>query len=246
MDIMSVFGLFLFAIILVLGVTLGEIPKIIFNLHSFLIVAGGTLTATLISSSKIYIHKSFASIKNIFFSSDEDEFKKIIPYIVQLAENSRKIGLKSLKEADERLGGGFVKRSCDAALEYGDYQFVKNILENEINHSYDEFIEVSNVYRTMGILSPMFGLIGTLLGIVGVLKELSNPEAVGPAMAVAITSAFYGILLSNLVFTPFANKIRARALINVKLKTMILEGVLEIMKGSIPLMVERRLKSFTD
>ena len=104
--------------------------------------------------------------------------------------------------------------------------------------------EIANVYRTMGILAPMFGLLGTLIGIISVLKQLSDPESVGPAMGVAITSAFYGILLANMVCVPIAGKIRARIWLRVKLKSMILEGILEIMKGSIPLVVERRLQAY--
>ena len=96
----------------------------------------------------------------------------------------------------------------------------------------------------MGILSPMFGLLGTLMGIIGVLRQLSDPEGVGPAMAVAITSAFYGILFSNMICVPIAGKIRARIWLRVKLKSMILEGILEIMRGSVPLVVERRLQSY--
>ena len=90
----------------------------------------------------------------------------------------------------------------------------------------------------------MFGLLGTLIGIIGVLSDISNAERVGPAMAVAITSAFYGIFLANMVCVPVAGKIRSRIWMEVRMKAMILDGVLEIMKGSIPIVVERRLQSY--
>ena len=101
-------------------------------------------------------------------------------------------------------------RASLAALEYNDSNFVKQVMEQEINQAADETNEIANVYRTMSILMPMFGLLGTLIGIIGVLRDLSNPENVGPAMGVAITSAFYGIFMANMICVPIAGKIRAR------------------------------------
>ena len=90
----------------------------------------------------------------------------------------------------------------------------------------------------------MCGLLGPFIGIIGVLKDLANPESVGPAMAVAITSAFYGIFFANMICVPIAGKMRAKVWLEVRMKAMILEGVLEIMKGSMPLVIERRLQSY--
>ena len=119
-------------------------------------------------------------------------------------------GLTALKEADPVIARGFLMRASLAALEYNDSNFVKQVMEQEINQAADETNEIANVYRTMSILMPMFGLLGTLIGIIGVLRDLSNPENVGPAMGVAITSAFYGIFMANMICVPIAGKIRAR------------------------------------
>jgi chemotaxis protein MotA len=152
--------------------------------------------------------------------------------------------MSALKEADPKVAGGFLERAATAALEYSDSKFVRQVLEQEINQAFDDINEVANIYRTMGVLAPMFGLLGTLIGIIAVLKEISNPEAVGPAMAVAITSAFYGILFANIVCVPVAGKLRSRALAQIRIKSMVLEGIMEIMKGSLPMVVERRLQAY--
>jgi len=246
MDIMTLFGFMVLVLVILSSYFLGELPLVLFNLHAVLLVIGGTLIATMINTPKKYFLKAIKAFSLVFISGEYEDIYPAINHIVELSEKARKNGLKSLKEADEKIANGFLKRACDAVVEYGDQNFVKNILEKEINQSFDELNEVSNVYRTMSLLSPMFGLIGTLIGIIGVLKDLSNPAAVGPAMAIAITSAFYGILLSNLLFVPAAGKIRAKAIMRLKLKEMILEGVLEIMKGSIPLMIERRMKTYAE
>lgn len=246
MDIMTLFGFMVLVLVIAASYFLGELPLVLFNFHAVLLVIGGTLIATMINTPKNYFLKAIKAFSLVFISGEYEDIYPAINHIVELSEKARKNGLKTLKEADENIANGFLKRACDAVVEYGDQNFVKNILEKEINQSFEELNEVSNVYRTMSLLSPMFGLIGTLIGIIGVLKDLSNPAAVGPAMAIAITSAFYGILLSNLLFVPVAGKIRAKAIMRLKLKEMILEGVLEIMKGSIPLMIERRMKTYAE
>lgn len=246
MDIVTMIGILTVILITLFGLTSGEIPSVIFNLHAVVFVFGGTIIATLLATPKRYILKSISNLKMVLLSSIEEKPEEIIPYMVELADKARKTGLKSLKDIDEKKAGGFIRRAFEVAIEYGDTQFVRKVLEQEINNNFDELNESGNVYRTMSLLSPMFGLIGTLVGIIGVLKELSNPQSVGSAMAVAITSAFYGILLSNLVFIPFAGKIRGKSIMRLKLKSMILEGVLEIMNGSVPVMVERRLRSFIE
>jgi len=191
-----------------------------------------------------YLVKAVTELKTLFFEDDSDNLHKIIPVMTALAEQCRQKGLSALKDADPEIARGFLSRAAMAALEYSDTNFVKQVMEQEINQAADETGEVANVYRTLSVLMPMFGLLGTLLGIIEVLKDLANPESVGPAMAVAITSAFYGIFMANMICVPIAGKIRARIWLDVKLKAMILDGVLEIMKGSIPIVVERRLQAY--
>jgi len=246
MDITTIGGIIILIVGIGVGYVSGELPKILFNFHAFLLVIGGTFVAIMLNTPKRYLLKSIKSISLIFSEGEDENPEKIIPYLIELAENARKSGLKIFKDVDGRIANGFVKRVAEAVIEYGDAQFVRKVIEQEINQDFDEINEVSNVYRTIAILSPMFGLIGTLVGIISVLKELANPENIGPAMAIAITSAFYGIFLANLFFVPFAGKIRIRALMRLKMKSMILEGIMEIMKGSIPIMVERKLRSFIE
>jgi len=244
MDFTTLGGVAAFAVLIFVGIMTKQLSGSLLNLHGLLVVAGGTLVAMLVNTPRRYLSKALSEVFYIFKEGAESDLGRMVPVLVALAEQCRMRGLSAMKDADSRVAGGFLARASAAALEYNDYQFVRQVLEQEINQGYDEINEVANIYRTMGVLAPMFGLIGTLMGIIGVLKELSNPETVGPAMAVAITSAFYGILFANMVCVPIAGKIRARALLEVKMRSMILEGVLEIMKGSMPMVVERRLQSY--
>jgi chemotaxis protein MotA len=222
MDITTIIG-FLGAVGLISAGVAGEqISASLINMHGVVVVLGGTLVATLINTPLKFIRGAISELGLIFRENDE----------------------VALKEADPAVAKGFLSRAATAALEYNDTKFVREVLEQEINQGVDDMNEVANVYRTMGVMAPMFGLLGTLIGIIGVLKDLANPESVGPAMAVAITSAFYGIFFANMICVPIAGKMRAKVWLDVRMKSMILEGVLEIMKGSMPLVIERRLQSY--
>lgn len=245
MDFSTIIGVAAFALLIFGGIATNQLSSSLVNLHGVFVVLGGCFVAMLLNTPLKYLIRAFTELKALLIYDDTASLHKIVPVMTGLAEQCRMKGLSALKDADPSIAKGFLTRASLAALEYNDYNFVKQVMEQEINQAADETNEVANVYRTMSVLMPMFGLLGTLIGIIGVLRDLSNPESVGPAMGVAITSAFYGIFLANMVCVPIAGKIRARIWMDVKLKSMILDGVLEIMKGSIPIVVERRLQSYT-
>jgi len=244
MDFSTILGVAAFGFLIFIGVETKQLSSSLVNLHGVTVVIGGCAVAMLVNTPFRYLIKALTELKILILEGDSANLRKIVPVITNLAEQCRMKGLSALKDTDSDIARGFLTRASLAALEYNDYNFVKQVMEQEINQAADELNEIANVYRTMSILMPMFGLLGTLIGIIGVLRDLSNPENVGPAMGVAITSAFYGIFLANMVCVPIAGKIRARIWMEVKMKAMILDGVLEIMKGSIPIVVERRMQSY--
>jgi len=244
MDLSTVLGVIAFFGLVFLGVSASQITTSLLNPHGLFVVLGGVSVAMLINTPFKYLVKAVTELKTLMFEDETSHLNKALPALVALAEQCRMRGLSALRDTDRSVADGFLARAADAALEYNDSNFVKQVMEQEINQAADETNELANVYRTMSILAPMFGLLGTLIGIIGVLKQLSDPESVGPAMGVAITSAFYGILMANMFCVPIAGKIRARIWLRVKLKSMILDGILEIMKGSIPIVVERRLQAY--
>ncbi|MFH1619427.1 MAG: MotA/TolQ/ExbB proton channel family protein [bacterium] len=244
MDITTLAGIVGFGVFIAVGIATNQISSTMLNAHGAYMVLGGTLIAMLINTPLKFLVKSLTEIGILFREDEADNPEKLIPVIVDLAEQCRSRGMAAMRDVAPHTAGGFINRAATAALEYNDSQFVKQVMEQEINQVADEENEIANVYRSMSILAPMFGLLGTLIGIIGVLRDLANPETVGPAMSVAITSALYGIFFANMICVPIAGKIRARIWMKVKMKSMILDGVLEIMKGSIPMVVERRLQSY--
>ncbi len=244
MDFATILGIVGFFTLITVGVQTGQLEPSLLNAHAVFVVLGGGAVSMLINTPFKYLVKAFTELYKLMMLDENADIQRTIPIMVALTEQCRSLGLSALKEADPKHAGGFLARVASAALEYNDSNFVKHVIEIEINKGADEMNEIANVYRTFGLLSPMFGLLGTLIGIIGVLKQVSDPDRVGPAMGVAISSAFFGILFANMVCIPISGKMRSRMEGQIKLKSMILEGVLEIMKGSIPMVVERRLQSY--
>jgi chemotaxis protein MotA len=244
MDMSTIAGVGGALALIVVGIATGEVSAVFFNAHGIVIVFGGTFVAMLINTPLQYVRASVRATFSLFRPDPYGSPEKIIPDIVRLAEQVQGQGLSALRAVDGKAAGGFLQEAATTALEYNNPEFVKKVLENQVNNSVDRTNEVINVVRTAGVLSPMFGLLGTLIGIVQVLKVISDPEKVGPSMAVAITTAFYGIAFANIVCIPVAGKMRMRLWEEIKVKAMVVEGIHGMMTGMVPLVLERRLQSF--
>lgn len=244
MDITTAVGIGAMAGMVALGVASGQLPAFFLNWHGLAIVLGGTACAMLINTPMTDARAAFAALAVFFRGSRYQSNERIVAAIVELAERVHGRGVSALQEVDADAVGGYLVRAAGVAVEYNNPDLVWQILETEINTSYDRNNEAENVYRTMGILAPMFGLLGTLIGIVSVLREISNPEKVGSSMAIAMTTAFYGIALANTVCVPVAGKLRSRNIEELRARTMAAEGVVMMLRGTVPLVIERKLRSY--
>lgn len=244
MDITTFLGIGALAGMAALGAVTGQLPPFFLNWHGLAIVLGGTAGAMLINTPLADARGAAAALAVLFRGSRFPSNEGIVAAIVELAERVHGRGVSALQEVDAHAVGGFLGRAAGVAVEYNNPDLVWQILETEINASYDRNNEMANVYRTMGILAPMFGLLGTLIGIVSVLREISNPEKVGGSMAIAMTTAFYGIALANTFCVPVAGKLRSRNIEELRAKTMVAEGVVMMLRGTVPLIIERKLRSY--
>lgn len=244
MDLSTLAGVAAGALLIVIGAATGEVSGIFLNFHGFFVVVGGTAVALLINTPFAYLRDAASAMASLMRRSAYADFEDVFSELKRMSEQARSAGLTALTAASPRSAGGYLSRAATTALEYNNPDFVREVLETEVNNDIERANEVINVIRTAGVLSPMFGLIGTLLGIVRVLQQISDPEKVGPAMALAITSALYGILLANAILVPAAGKLRVRLWEEIKLKAMIIEGVVGMMQGKVPLMLERKLETF--
>ena len=246
MDFMTLLGFVGGVILLMVSITREGALGVFMNPHGLTIVLGGTLFATMINSS---FRETIAFVKagvSLFLKPKSIAPDQVIFQVVRLAGIARRSGVMAIQEEEKDIGDdGFFEHAIEVVLTANDEKVARVILEKEINQIRLRHREVGNIFRTAGLLSPMFGLLGTLIGIISVLKNISEPTSVGPAMAVAISSAFYGILMANLVFVPGAGKLRTRSLEEILYKEIVTEGMINIVfTAKIPIVIEMQLLSY--
>ena len=246
MDLMTIVGILGAVTLLVMGIGGAAQLRAFLSFHGLLIVVGGTFAATMINSSFQEIRDAVSAGFSIFFKPKHISPEEIVGYISRLASKARQLGPLSIQdEGKDAEDDGFLAHAIEICVSSHDESLARVTLEREINHIRMRHREVGNIFRTSGLLSPMFGLLGTLIGIINVLRNIAEPESVGPAMAVAISSAFFGILLANLIFVPGAGKLRTRSIQEVLSKEMIMEGLMDVVfSDRIPVIIEMRLLSY--
>jgi chemotaxis protein MotA len=173
--------------------------------------------------------------------------EEIAAEIVRLSRRAHSQGgLLALRGESGDFAGGFLQRALAAAAACGETAAARSILELEVRRKRVSRQEDANVFRTLGTLAPMFGLMGTLLGMLKVLTNMSEPTKLGPAMALALSSAFLGIGLANLFCIPMAGQIRLLAMRETQALEMLIEGVLAIAMNQPTYQVELRMGAYLD
>ncbi|MFZ5427229.1 MAG: motility protein A [Thermodesulfobacteriota bacterium] len=208
---------------------------------SAMIVIGGTLAAICVSHPVEEVIQAFNAGFKIF-ASRKVTAQEVVNVMVRIAEISRREGLLALENI--RTDNVVLKKACKLISDNANPNLIHDTLRIEI-HSLKRRHQIGEtVFRSLGTFSPAFGLIGTLIGLVQMLGRLSDPKSLGPAMAVALLTTFYGALLANLFFLPVAGKLRARTQQEVLNLEIIFEGARCILQNNNPLLVRDKLSSF--
>lgn len=243
MDIATVAGIVSGVILFTVAISSNGSILDFVDFPSFLIVLGGTMAGTLINYP-LYKVLEVIKILRVVFTKDTISPTEIIKKIVNFAEIARREGLLALEDAAYQVEDDFLKKGILLIVDGTDPELVRNILETELAFLEDRHKAGQSIFETMGALSPAFGMIGTLIGLIKMLKNLNNPEAIGPGMALALITTFYGALLANLVFIPVAGKLKIRSSEEILNKEVMIEGMLSIQAGENPRIIEEKLKAF--
>jgi chemotaxis protein MotA len=213
------------------------------SFSSVLIVIGGTISATFIAYPLNKVLSTFKVVKKAFSNTDF-RLNEIISEIINLANVARREGLLALEEAVEGINDEFLQKGVMLIVDGTDPELVKNILETELSFLEERHSEGKGLFDIMATLAPAFGMIGTLIGLVSMLKQLDDPSTIGPSMAVALITTFYGSLLANLFFVPIGKKLKIKSREEILLKEIMIEGLLSIQAGENPRIIEEKLKAF--
>ncbi|TCT16430.1 chemotaxis protein MotA [Natranaerovirga pectinivora] len=243
MDIASIIGLIAGVFFVLASILLeGDIWSFA-NAPSVMITIGGTFSAVLISYPLKKFLNSFKAIVHIFKDTDLNE-GTVIKRIIDLSNVARKEGLLALEEASEEINDDFLKKGVLLIVDGTDPELVRNILETEMAFIENRHKDVQGFWENIGAYGPAWGMIGTLIGLINMLKSLDDPSTIGPSMSVALLTTLYGSLLANFIAIPISNKLKVRSAEEVLLKEVMIEGLLSIQAGENPRVIEEKLKAF--
>ncbi|MCB0357982.1 MAG: MotA/TolQ/ExbB proton channel family protein [Bdellovibrionales bacterium] len=235
--IVAAFGLVAFAIQLEGGL------RAFLNTKAILVVVGGTLGATLVNFPLGDFARTLRLLRAAFFPNPTPIAGRITQ-IVECARRFRNDGAEALGPVLREERDRFFRQSLELVAEGFDEREIRKVLELELEFSEDRHRRGAQLFQTMGMIAPAMGLIGTLIGLVQMLQTLEDPAGIGPGMAIALLTTFYGAVLAYLVFIPIAGKLRARSEEEILFKELTIEGVAGIAEGANPRMIERRLLTF--
>ncbi|UCG99979.1 MAG: motility protein A [Deltaproteobacteria bacterium] len=237
LGIISAFGLVTIAIFMGGGV------KLFINVPALMIVVGGTLGATMISYPLRDVFGVFAVAKKAVFTKNIS-IKQLISRFVDFAKKSRKEGILALEGEVKGVKDEFLKKGVQLSIDGLEPQEIEDVLETEVGFIRSRHQLGAEVFTTMGTFSPALGMIGTLIGLVQMLQTLDDPSRIGPAMAVALLTTFYGSIMANIVCLPIAGKLRVRSKEEVLTKEMTIRGIISLANGDNPRILEQRLMAF--
>ena len=229
---------------LALGATLeGTSVVALLNVPAFLIVFGGTFGATFAGTTMEQIKKIPALYKKAV-SPDKPDSSAQLETLVGFAERARREGLLALDDEVAELDDEFTKKGLQLVVDGTDPELVREILENEIDGMAARHHLGTQSFEKAGGLAPTMGIIGTVMGLISVLQNLSDPGSLGPSISVAFIATLYGVGMANVVLLPVATKLKQLSAEEVELRTMTLEGILAIQAGDNPRVVADKLLSF--
>lgn len=243
MDLATILGVILgISLIIAAIVTEGSLLTF-WSLTSVLVVIGGIIASTLINYPLGHVISVMKVVK-IAFKGNTDDSLDTIKTIVKLAEKARREGLLALENEVEESNNEFLKKGIQLIVDGSEPELVRSILQTELLMMEERHKNGAGIFEAMGASAPAFGMLGTLIGLILMLKKINDPSALGPGMALALITTFYGSLLANLIFLPIAGKLKLRSSEEILNKEIVIEGVLSIQAGENPRIVAEKMKTF--
>lgn len=245
MDIATLVGIIVGLAALVGGFTLegGQLGGLL-QVTAALIVFGGTFAAVLISFPVAKLRTVPKALALAFMSKSPAQ-DDVIEDIVDMSSTSRREGVLALEKKAAEHRDPFLREGIQLVVDGTDRSMVWQIMELEIDAVSKKYDGYAKIFESAGGYAPTMGIIGTVMGLIHVLGSLSEPTALGPSIALAFTATLYGVASANLIFLPIASKIKARGDDEIDRMEMMLEGILSIQNGDHPLLVRRKLESYT-
>jgi chemotaxis protein MotA len=210
---------------------------------ALLIVAGGTLGATLLGFPLSVVIEAGRALREVLFDGQRD-VRAIIDEIVAYGQKARRDGIIAIEEQVQSASDPFLSKALMMAVDGADSKTMRDSLELMISHFEEDREKLAKVWESAGGYAPTIGIIGAVMGLIHVMQNLADVSAVGKGIAVAFVATIYGVALANLLLLPVAFKLKLRVKAETKLMEMMMEGALAIQEGMNPSLVREKLSSF--
>lgn len=228
----------------VLSVILGgSSPMLFWDLPSLILVLIGSFGMS-IASVDMTTFQDFGKFMGKAWNKDNYNYKEIITQLVGFSESARKDGLLSLDDAVKEVEDKFLATGLRLMVDGTDPSIIKGILESELDQVEERHNKGINLFFTWSAFAPSFGMLGTVMGLIGMMANLADTASIGKGMALALITTLYGSMLANLFCVPIAAKLSERHSQEMLSRNMMLEGVLSIQGGENPRLLEQKLYTF--
>lgn len=242
MDLSTLIGLGVgFGALIVSMLMEGGSPIALIAPSAMLIVFGGTIGATLIAYPLECVMK-LPTLFQIAIKQQKMDAHALIERLTELAEKARKNGLLALEADAQEIDDAFVKQAIMLAVDGTDAETLRGILESQMDNLGERHEVLFGMLEAMGGFAPTMGIIGTVMGLVHVLSNLSNPNSLGPEIAVAFIATLWGVSTANLLWLPLGGKLKRKSHEELFYRQIALEGVLAVQSGENPRVVRQKLE----
>ena len=243
MDIATILGVLLGLVVIIGSIAVGTGAKMFLNIPSLAITIGGMLCATLIHFSLSQFLSIFSIIKKTVFAKIPSQ-GDLIQQMVNFAAINRRDGALALEQEIRKIDNPFFVKGMQMLVDGQADESIRDHLSLETQYLQERHGTGKKILEFMGASAPAFGMIGTLIGLIQMLSNLTDPSGLGVGMATALVTTFYGAFASNLVFIPLAGKLGIYSKAETIIMEMITEGICAIAQGENPTVVREKMHAF--
>lgn len=243
MDVATMLGAVAGFVLIATAIFIGGGAGAFFNVPAIFITVGGTVCATLVHFPLAEVLRILSVVKRTF-AVNIPLAEKVITDMSEYARVARRDGVLALEDAARGLDDEFLAKGLQLVMDGTESEQIREVMLIELNTLQRHHRVGSSILSFMGEAAPAFGMIGTLIGLVQMLRQLDDPSRIGVGMATALLTTFYGALLANLLFIPLAGKLQTRSKEEEVVRQMMIEGLTGIQSGVNPGVLHDRLISF--
>ena len=245
MDISSLIGSIAVWILVMMAMTLGVGVGAYIDAPSVLIVIGGSLGAVMIGFKMEQV-KLLGKLFGAVFKPTQVDTQELIKKLVDFAMEARRDGILALESKVSTESNEFLKKGLMMAVDGNEPDTVRELLEIEIEQMVGRHKTNGAIFGKWGGFAGAYGLIGTLVGLVAMLVNMSDPSAIGPSMAVALLTTMYGAMIANMITGPMEQKLSIRSSDEANAMTIMVEGIMSIQAGDNPRVLEQKLLAYLE